>query len=359
MLQKLDRYVSSYFISSYGVCLLFFVGMFVLIDLFAKSDDILARAGELGGMGYSAGFLTVQYYALQIPFIFLQVAPFVTVMAAMFAISRLRRNNELVPMIVSGRSIFRVLTPVFVFASVLASGMVLVQQFVAPPLADARERVRSLLLSGKEERRLDGFYFPSREVCVHVEDYNIATKNIGDFDVSELGTLPPAPPMIGKNAQWNSEHGAFEFAATVPDGLDPKVTRTETRSLPARLTPDIIESVTRGPYDLSYSQILYLFQNTDERTRNKWKVLLHYHLTFPLSNVLLLMLGLPFVLRQETRSHLLGMMTSILICAAYFSFDAVMRNLGEQQALHPVLAAWFGVIFFGSLGVILIDNVKT
>ncbi len=357
-MQKLDRYVTSYFVSSYGVCLLFFVGMFVLIDLFAKSDDILKGAGDLSGMGYSAGGLTLQYYALQIPFIFLQVAPFVTVMAAMFAISRLRRNNELVPMIVSGRSVFRVLTPVFVFAGLFAVFMVLVQQFVAPPLADARERVRSILLSQREERMIEGIYFAGEGVWAHVTDYNIDKKTIADFDVSDLNH-PKEPPTLGRNASWNPTRGVFEYMVDVVDPTDAKKTTQIRRELPSRLTPDIIESVTRGPHDLSYSQAGFLFNNSDERTRDKWKVLLHYHLTFPLSNVLLLMLGLPFILRQDTRSHLLGMMTAIVICAAYFSFDAVMRNLGEQKALHPVLAAWFGVIFFGSLGVVLIDNVKT
>jgi lipopolysaccharide export LptBFGC system permease protein LptF len=88
-------------------------------------------------------------------------------------------------------------------------------------------------------------------------------------------------------------------------------------------------------------------------------VLLHYHLTFPLSNLLLLLLGLPFVLRPGSRSLLLGMVIAIMICGAYFAFDAMCRNFGEKGELHPVLAAWFGVIFFGSLGIVLLDSVKT
>ena len=112
-LGKLDRYVASCFLSSYGVCLLFFLAMFVLIDLFSKSDDLFGNARELAEMGFSIGSLLPRFYALMLPFIFLQVAPFVTVMAAIFAITRLRRTNELIPMIVAGRSLYRVLTPVF------------------------------------------------------------------------------------------------------------------------------------------------------------------------------------------------------------------------------------------------------
>ena len=101
-MKKLDRYVSSCFLSSYAVCLLFFVSMFVLIDLFAKTEEIVKQSDKVAKLGFSVGKLTVEYYGLLAPFIFLQVAPFVTVMAAIFAITRLRRTNEFVPIAAPG-----------------------------------------------------------------------------------------------------------------------------------------------------------------------------------------------------------------------------------------------------------------
>ncbi|MFH0946653.1 MAG: LptF/LptG family permease [Planctomycetota bacterium] len=354
-MQKLDRYVASYFISSYGMCLLFFVGMFVLIDLFGKSDNIFENAPSVIAMGNSVGVLVAQFYGLMLPFIFLQVAPFVTVMAAMFAVTRLRRNNELVPMIVGGRSVFRVLAPVFVFGILLAIFMVAVQQWVAPGLSDARERVKALLFHAEDERQISDFYPVGENRYVTIHDYDLDRKTIDAFDVSDVSDMNLMEPSLqGRNARWDEERQAFVYEAEVVDAAG--ATSSELRELPADLTPDLIESKVRGAYDLSYSQAEFLYSKTGE---GRWKVLLHYHLTFPLSNLLLLLLGLPFVLRQESRSLMLGMVVSILICASYFAFDAVMRNLGDKDVLHPVLAAWFGVIFFGSLGVVLVDNVKT
>lgn len=351
-MQKLDRYVASYFMSSYGVCLLFFLGMFILIDLFAKSDEVFERAADIREMGHAVSALLVRYYGLLAPFIFLQVAPFVTVMAAMFAVTRLRRNNELIPMIVSGRSVFRVLAPVFVFAVLLAGFMVVVQQFVAPGLADGRERYKALLFEGEDERLVDGSYHVGGSRYVFVRDYDMDRRTIARFDVSELDSQDP--PIVGSAARWDEERRRFVYEVEAPAGDG--ATLREVHALPESLTPDLIEARTRGPHDLSYTQAEFLFRRTGEA---RWKVLLHYHLTFPLSNLLLLLLGLPFVLNQQSRGIMLGMVVSILICAAYFAFDAVMRNLGDKDVLHPVLAAWFGIIFFGSLGVVLVDNVKS
>lgn len=352
-MRKLDRYVSGYFFSSYGVCLFFFLGMFVLIDLIAKSDDIFDNAKKVAELGYSVSALLPQYYGLMVPFVFLQVAPFVTVMAAMFAVTRLRRNNELVPMIVAGRSVYRILAPIFIYATLLAVGMGLVQQFVAPGLADSRARLKELLFDANDTRTISGTYAAGEHRFVTVRDYDIDSRTMESFDVSVLDGSNE-PPLYGWNARWDEAVGKFVYYRTQSDGEGGE--RQVRLELPTDITPEVIESQERGPHDLSYSQAAYLFGHTG---RPQWKVLLHYHLTFPLSNLLLLILGLPFVLRHEKRSVLLGMVMAIIICAAYFAFDAVMRNMGEKEILHPVLAAWFGVIFFGSLGVVLLDNVKT
>lgn len=351
-MRKLDRYVSGYFLSSYGLCLFFFIGMFVLIDLIAKTDDIFDNASGLTKLGYSVSALLPRYYGLMVPFVFLQVAPFITVMAAMFAITRLRRNNELVPMIVAGRSVYRILAPIFVYAAILGVGMGLVQQYVAPGLADQRARLKDLIFDAKPDREISGTYPAGQNRFVTVKDYSIERKTMAWFDIAILDR--DEPPLWGKSASWDPARNKFVYTEKQPDGKGGE--REVVRDLPADITPQVIESQERGPHDLSYTQAGYLYEKTGKA---QWKVLLHYHLTFPLSNILLLILGLPFVLRHEKRSVLLGMVMAIIICAAYFAFDAVMRNMGDKEILHPVLAAWFGVIFFGSLGVVLLDNVKT
>jgi lipopolysaccharide export system permease protein len=349
---KLDRYVASHFLSSYGVCLFFFLGMFVLIDIFSKSDDLFENAQDLAEMGHSIAQLLPQFYGLMLPFIFLQVAPFVTVMAAIFSITRLRRTNELIPMIVAGRSLYRVLLPVFIFSALLVVGMVLVQQFVAPNLADRREAVKELLFEGKATRKIDGDVRVGPTQWVRIHGYDLVKKRISYFDFTDIRSEYAS--TVGRNARWDAERRRFVYNVQVP-GADGVVEKQE-RELPEALDPIILEAQERGPHDISFSQTQYLFEKTEQP---RWKVLLHYHLTFPLSNFLLLLLALPFVLRPGAKSLLFGMVIAIMICGAYFAFDASLRNMGEKGNLHPVLAAWFGVIFFGSLGVVLTDSVKT
>ena len=60
------------------------------------------------------------YYLVLAPFTFVSIAPFVTVISGMFAVSRLMAANEVVPMIFCGRGTFRVLRPVIMTGLVSA-----------------------------------------------------------------------------------------------------------------------------------------------------------------------------------------------------------------------------------------------
>ena len=43
----------------------------------------------------------------------------------------------------------------------------------------------------------------------------------------------------------------------------------------------------------------------------------------------------------------------------FFATDFVCRNLGIQGALDPLLASWLPVLAFGSVGVVLLDGMRT
>jgi lipopolysaccharide export system permease protein len=86
---------------------------------------------------------------------------------------------------------------------------------------------------------------------------------------------------------------------------------------------------------------------------------LHRHITYPLANLVLLLLGLPFAIHFERGSRIERVLGAIGMCAAYLLFDLICQNLGYNDWIHPVVAAWSPTILFGSLGVALFSGVKS
>ncbi len=365
--RKMDRYVAWYFISSYLVCFLFFLGIFVVIDLFPKMDDILGAAPFAEDRGESLFFMTVRLYSLKIPEIFLQVAPYLTLIAAMFTVTRLRKANEMIPMVMAGVSVFRILLPLFVLAFCLMGAMVVVQEVLASPCATARLLMETFLLDHDERLIVEKEVMTGVDGrSIVVNNYDVNARLIGRVDISyfeeEEGERFNCH-ITGRNLRWLGEERGWSFEEGAIErerlgaGVGEEKMKAPLRVLHIGITPDDILLFLKTPYDMSLGQIkrLYAMSPTDLGL----KVLLHHHITFPLTNIILLLLGLPFVLRQEQHSNFLGIAVALAICLGFFALDVIMRDMGAQDYIPPVIAAWFSVVFCGSLGICIFDSVRT
>jgi lipopolysaccharide export system permease protein len=353
----LDRHVARTFLASLGVVFLFFFGFFLVIDLFANADDFVETAQKLSIGARTMVSWVAGFYLFKAPAIFLQVAPFVTVIGAVVAVARLNRQNELVPVLTAGRSIFRLLRPIFVLAALLTALMLLVQEHVAPAAADHRlargcflkHRRDTLVLKNVQFEDSNGRHWSGLELePVSGRLARAEVRRVTD-DAYEIIDLV--------DATYDTSRGGWSMAGGIPALTEEGGARHSRRLdlLESDLTPARIVAREKEPFDLSFAHLGHLFAVTGEP---RFEILLHFHITFPLANLLLLLLALPFVLRYDRQKVMQGFAVAFFLCLAYFGVDAALRTLGETR-LHPILAAWFAPLFFGALGISLFDGVRT
>ena len=125
IIRRLDRYVAGHFLFSWLVWLFFMVGLMVVFDIFGKMDHFAEAARKLPEE--SIFLALVQFYMVNSIFIMLQILPFVTVTAAMFTVAKLLKCNEIVPMIATRTSFFRILAPIFLGAVLASAAMVVLR----------------------------------------------------------------------------------------------------------------------------------------------------------------------------------------------------------------------------------------
>ena len=83
------------------------------------------------------------------------------------------------------------------------------------------------------------------------------------------------------------------------------------------------------------------------------KIQVHQRFTAPLSAMVLLLLGMPFVLCRESTGVFLGIGICLLVCGAFFVTSFVFQDLGNKRFVQPLLASWSPVVLYGSAGVCL------
>lgn len=354
MIGLMDRYVGRTFLSSWFVSAVFFIGLFGLVDFFGHLDDFFDNAME-GEMGLG---IIARFYLYQAPSIFLNVAPFVMLMATLFTVLRLQRHNEFAAMLLTGRSNRRVLAPIFVLLLPCMGLMVWVQESVAPGFSIKREQIEARVLHQKKDWTIEsvdmkdamGRQFSARNF--HVASGLIEKLNVSGRDAQGRNIRIQGQDAIFDNdaGGWRIRNGMSEIRTL---GTGEEAIRESAAFIQTDIRPEDLLSEFREPFDLSYSEVLARSARYPQAP--SYRLLRHYHVTYPLSVLLLVILGLPFVLKQQPRNNLMGVGISLMLCLGFLIVTATARDLGNRGFVSPILAAWLPVIVAGSLGVVLLD----
>ncbi len=147
-----DAYVARAFWGAFGAVLLFFTLIFVLIDMAERLKQLNRYWERVEDAGYTPLAALARFYATMIPFVWLRIIPLAAPMAGAFALARLARHQELVPLVGAGVSTRRVLLPVLLSGALLAGLMVAARATVVPALDREHQALGRLLTKRQPDR---------------------------------------------------------------------------------------------------------------------------------------------------------------------------------------------------------------
>src|SRR6266496_3898206 len=126
-MRLLDRYVVRNFLQVYLYCIAGFISIWLIFDI---SDNISSFIEEQIGLR-----LVAQYYATQVPQIFIILLPVSLLLALLFTLGRMSRANEIVSMLTAGISLPRVLLPL-IGSGLLTVGVSMALNYSLAPHAE-------------------------------------------------------------------------------------------------------------------------------------------------------------------------------------------------------------------------------
>ena len=132
----LDRERYWAFLKAYFICFTALVGLYVVIDAFSNYDEFLKRADGPVEMFQVMG----RFYLVHMSDFYDRLCGVISMMAAIFTVTWMQKNNELLAMLAAGISTQRVIRPVLV-GSVLVSGLAVAnQELIMPSLAEELQK---------------------------------------------------------------------------------------------------------------------------------------------------------------------------------------------------------------------------
>jgi len=362
----LDRLLLWAFLKAYAICLVSLLSLYIVIDLFTNLEDFAQ---------HTSGLLPVlqnifRYYGYKVVQIFDRLCEAIVLLAAAFTVAWVQRNNELLPLLSAGVPTRRVILPVLAGAAMLIGIGVLNQEIVIPRIADA-------LLTDRDDPR-------GEKSLVVAGAYDANGIHIEGAEAKRSGlTVKPFFVTVPESLTDSLLHIAATEAHYVPaDSREPCSGGWMMSGVqPATLEnpPSALEQLDPGRFFLRTTDVdfdvltrnrqWFMFASTnrlrdlltrpDARRLAAIAVQFHMRLTRPILGVLLVVLGLSVILRDQNRNVFIGTGLCLANCALFFAAIFACKHLGDNEYFAPALAAWVPVLAFGPVTVASFDAIHT
>jgi len=386
-MKLVDRYILKGFAFSFLVVFVSMVALTVMVDMVVNIDEFLKTGNEgssVGAWGVAAHI--VSYYFFRTFEYFQWLCGAAMLVGAAFAVARLNKSNELVAFKASGVSVYRLLWPIIAAGIAVSALYVINQELVIPNIIDHLVAERSASeTSGEFKIRYvrDGNnaliyaprYDPKQEamladIKVAADGQTILSRQMVSIAQRDARTDENLFFIEAERADYNAARAGWEltggkrWAATTGDvsGADTGFSAEEPLSFfYSDMDPQTLLRQRRRDFYryLSFHGISQLLRESALINANVYEVVMHQHLAKPVLNLVILLLGLPFVVGQEGKSYF----ASIVICIGLFVLvlgtEYVAAEFGSQGHVSPVLAAYLPVLVFTPVAILCMDAVRT
>lgn len=373
-MKTLDRYISKNFLLGYVIALSVMLGMFLTVDLFLNVDEF-AEQGQHGAAAMAAA--VARYYGARCLLWFRDLGGMIIVIAAVFSLARLTRNNELIAVMASGVSLKRILAPILFLALVLTGLMIVDQELIIPKLTDDLTRKQDELVG---QATYDLWFLPDANgsliCCKQFEEKT--QKMQGVLIVLRAPEDADTWRVIGRITAEQAVYDAHRKGWQLENGLTMRISKAGMSSPSPEdfFEPVDFYATTLSPQELplrrregfksllSLRQLTEMERNSGTRRTEMADIALQKHsrITAPIINMIMLMLALPVLVCRDPRDMKTAILTSFLTTAACFSVAFLCSLFATEVVWGQVRTAmfsWLPIAIFFPIAMLQIDTMRT
>jgi len=362
--QLMDRLV----LSDLARFFIFIVGglsaLILIITLFQLLDYITRNNTDWA--------VVANYLIFLLPWIVNSVAPVAALVAVMITFGILHKTSQVIALKASGQSIFRLAAPALA-ASILLSGFVFVNQDYILPFTNRRQNnLRYLIRKGQEPpqtfyQTTNKWIFGTESRIFNYAYFTPTSNSFARLNVIDLSRSPfgITRRLYARRAWWDAtaEQWVLEkgwerrFEADHPVSYE----AFSERRISLAEHPEYFKKETVGSSSMTLSELRRAIADLSHSGFDvlDLRIALQSKIAFPLTCMVMVMVGLPFSFSVGKRGALYGVAIGLGIGLAYWGLTGLFEQMGRYEILPPMLSAWGPNLLFGAGGLYLFLTSRT
>lgn len=354
MFTKLDIYIIKKYLGAFLFAIFLFTMVAVIIDLTEKISSIIKNDVPIG-------ILITDYYLMFIPYIDALLAPLFICLSVIFFTSQLATRTEIVAMLASGISFYRIMVPYLFSALIVAGGLWYTNNYLVPYANKKRLAFEYTYIHNPNKRyNKDVHLQVEKDRYVYMENYS-NTDSTGykfSYEVIENGKL--LYKLRGDRIRWNAETGLW----SIKNYTERHFTR-DGEEFDKGLVLDTM--LNFRPKDFEKRVSLKEEMNSDElrefialqRARGAdqvefYLVELYRRSSDPVTVIILTMIALAVASRKMRGGMGLHIVLGLLLSGAFIVFMQFSTTFSTKGNLPAIVGVWIPNLIFTVVALVLI-----
>lgn len=361
-----DNYIISSIIKIFLATVVIFCCLYILIDITAQLDEFIERKVAVG--------IIAQYYLSFFPIILVQTSSIACLISVLLTYCGLNNHNEIIVLRSSGLNFWQITKPALFFSLLLSILVFLLSERVIPRATINTKQIRNESMetlnnrhkSMKDIKNLTFYGLKNR--LYFIDTFSPSTNELNGITIIQYGNKEGVKEKIvalkgvWASPVWKFSQVRIETFENEEISKSRKVKIYNEKLMDIEETP---EDFIRQKLDVNAMNYKELKEYIDKFSNSgavnairNLNVDLYNKLAYPLSNFVIVLLGLPFALSIRSRkgATFSAIGIGLGIGFLYYVFTAVFLAFGKGNWLHPFVAAWLSPILFFLIALLIIES---
>lgn len=352
-MKKIDWYIIKRFLGTFFFAIFLILVIVIIFDISEKIDDFLESEAPIEK-------IITDYYLNFIPFFANLFSPLFVFISVIFFTSKMANNTEIIAILNSGMSFWRLILP-YVFTSILlATSSFILGNFIIPPSNKVRIDFENKYIKNK-------FRFKGKNIHIqlqkgqyaYMESYN-STKDIGyKFSLENIKDGRLLSKLNANHIRWDSTSGKWHISKwniREFSNDNERLSSGEKLDTLINLKPSDFKTRLSKVETMNYFELNdYIREEEIKGTANivYHKIEKHKRMAFPFASIVLTIIGFAIASRKIKGGVGIHLGAGLLISFSYILFMQISTTYATNGNLSPALAVWLPNILYLLLAIYL------
>ncbi|MCH8331168.1 MAG: LptF/LptG family permease [Bacteroidetes bacterium] len=354
MLTKIDIYILKKYLTSFFFSLSLFLMITVVFDAAEKLDDFIDNQAPLEAIIFD-------YYFNFLPYFAVVFCPLFTFIAVIFFTSKMAYTSEIIAILNSGTSYYRMLRPYFIGAVIIGGLDWYAINWIVPEANKKKYEFECLYI-------YSNFYNTSRNIHLqlekniyaYLENYNVKDSSGFKFALEHFDNNKLQSKLMGRKIKWNSKKDKWtvsNYSIIKLSGIEEVIEQGEKIDTSINMYPkDFTRKIVTLPNMNTEELNTFIEQERQKGTQNLEYYLIEKHKrsAFPFATLVLTLMGVSLASRKVRGGRGLHIAIGIALSFTYIVFMQFSTTFSTNANLSPLLGVWIPNIVFTLLGLYLL-----